>query len=223
MARQRWDQRFFASTRGRVVMLLRRSAHTVNELAGELELTDNAVRAHLTTLERDGLVQQEGLRRGAGKPSYAYELSPAAEALFPKAYASVLTAVVDVVREKRGEDETRQMLRSAGARLADPPAEDVSVDDRLVLAVQTIDSLGGLAEVQRENGHYLLRGRACPLADVVSQSPDACLLAESLLAASTGLRVCERCDHESDPPRCCFELRTVSNGQQSGQQDERGE
>ncbi|MCO5176245.1 MAG: ArsR family transcriptional regulator [Thermomicrobiales bacterium] len=209
MARQRWDQRFFASTQGRVVMLLRRSAHTVNELAGELDLTDNAVRAHLTTLERDGLVQQEGLRRGAGKPSYAYELSPAAEELFPKAYASVLTAVVDVVREERGDDETRQMLLSAGERLAAPPAADASVDERVALAVQAIDALGGLAEVEADGDVVMLRGRACPLADVVSQSPDACLLAQSLLATATGLQVCECCDRTSDPPRCCFQLSSA--------------
>jgi predicted ArsR family transcriptional regulator len=48
------NQRFFASTRGRIVTLLRRSSHTVEELAQALDLTDNAVRAHLATLERDG-------------------------------------------------------------------------------------------------------------------------------------------------------------------------
>ena len=37
---------------------------TVNELAEELELTDNAVRAHLLSLERDGLIKQSGIQRG---------------------------------------------------------------------------------------------------------------------------------------------------------------
>jgi predicted ArsR family transcriptional regulator len=52
------DERFFDSTRGQIVMMLRGATRTVDELAKELELTDNAVRAHLTTLERDGLVKQ---------------------------------------------------------------------------------------------------------------------------------------------------------------------
>ena len=56
------DQRFLESTRGRIVTLLRGSPRTVKELATGLELTDNAVRAHLTTLERDGLVQVATLR-----------------------------------------------------------------------------------------------------------------------------------------------------------------
>lgn len=86
----RWDQRFFASTRGQVVALLRRSSRTVEELAQALGLTDNAVRAHLAALERDGLARQHGVRRGGGKPAYAYELTTEAERLFPKAYVPVL-------------------------------------------------------------------------------------------------------------------------------------
>src|ERR671928_1702040 len=83
MAGARWDKRFFASTRGRIVALLRRTARTVDELAAALDLTDNAVRAHLATLERDGLVEQQGVRRGAGKPAAAYALTLEAEHLFP--------------------------------------------------------------------------------------------------------------------------------------------
>ena len=81
------NQKFFQSTRGRIVRLLRRSGRTVEELAQALNLTDNGVRVHLTTLERDGIVQQRGLVHrgsGGGKPAYIYELTPQEE-LFPKA------------------------------------------------------------------------------------------------------------------------------------------
>ena len=72
------------STRGRIVSLLRGKVSTVNELAQELGLTDNAVRAHLLSLERDGLVRQSGVQRGYRKPHFAYELTPEAESLFPR-------------------------------------------------------------------------------------------------------------------------------------------
>src|SRR5574340_12073 len=61
-----WYARFMTSTRGRLLSLLRRQAHTVEELAQRLGLSDNAVRAHLATLERDGLVEQRGVRRDGG-------------------------------------------------------------------------------------------------------------------------------------------------------------
>ena len=42
------NERFFTSTRGHIVTLLRRAGHTVDELAQELKLTDNAIRSHLS-------------------------------------------------------------------------------------------------------------------------------------------------------------------------------
>ncbi len=50
-----WRRRLLASTRGKILALLRADSHTVNELAEALELIDNTVRSHLTSLERDGL------------------------------------------------------------------------------------------------------------------------------------------------------------------------
>jgi predicted ArsR family transcriptional regulator len=66
--------RFFGTTRGQLTALLRRGARTVEELAASLELTDNAIRNHLSSLERDGLVRQAGVRRGpgAGKPAVLF-------------------------------------------------------------------------------------------------------------------------------------------------------
>ena len=56
-----WRDRLFKSTRGKILELLRTRECTVNELADALHLTDNAVRAHLASLERDRLVVQSGM------------------------------------------------------------------------------------------------------------------------------------------------------------------
>ena len=62
-----WEEKFFESTRGRMVTLLRRSGRTVEELARGLALTYNGIRAHLAVLERDAIVRQRGsVRRGSG-------------------------------------------------------------------------------------------------------------------------------------------------------------
>src|SRR5687768_15273411 len=90
----------FETTRGRLLLLLCRGPRTVNELMGELGVTDNAVRAQLTTLQQTGLVRQVGLRPGTRKPHAEYELTPKARELFPRAHEPVLRALVDVLRER---------------------------------------------------------------------------------------------------------------------------
>src|SRR5215472_15001939 len=112
------NQRFFASTRGKIVTLLRRGCRTVEELAEALNLTDNAVRAHLIALERDGLVQQRGQRRSSSKPASTYDLTPAAEDLFPKAYAQVLDELLNVLHEQMTPDSIAAVMHTTGRRLA---------------------------------------------------------------------------------------------------------
>ena len=111
------DRQFFESTRGRVVSLLRRVGLTVDELAKAVGLTNNGVRAHLATLERDGLVRQRGTVRpasGGGKPAYVYELTPEAEALFPRAYEPVLGRLLDVLSDELGPQESEALLGGWG-------------------------------------------------------------------------------------------------------------
>ena len=74
-----WRERLFKSTRGKILDLLRTKERTVNELAAEVRLTDNAVRAHLANLERDRLVAQSGIKAGVRKPHITYALGPDAD------------------------------------------------------------------------------------------------------------------------------------------------
>lgn len=206
----RWDERFFSSTRGRIVALLRRASHTVDELAQALGLTDNAVRAHLATLERDGLVYQSGLRRGAGKPAYAYTLTPEAERLFPKAYGQLLHTLLDVLAERLPSGELEGILREVGRRAAQPYAAGaVDARGRVARALEVIQELGGLAEAEVVDGRVLIRGFSCPLAEALPGHPEVCALAAALLSEIVGAPVQERCAREA-PPRCRFEVALES-------------
>jgi predicted ArsR family transcriptional regulator len=198
------NQRFFASTRGQIITILRRSSRTVDELAQALDLTDNAIRAHLVTLERDGIVQQHGMRRGSGKPAYAYDLAPEAEQLFPKAYGPVLQNVLEVLSERMPTDEVETLLREAGRRIAagwNVPSGNLRM--RLEAAVEVLNELGGMAELEEGDGHYCIRGYSCPLATVVPGHPAVCRLAETLLTELVGVPVQEHCDN-AELPRCRF-------------------
>ena len=94
-----WRRRLLKSTRGKILELLRGKERTVNELAAALRLTDNAVRAHLLSLERDGLVKQSGIQHGFRKPHATYALTADAEQIFPKAYGPLLDLVLTVISQ----------------------------------------------------------------------------------------------------------------------------
>lgn len=208
MRTSRFDERFFESTRGRIIKLVRGTASTVNELAAALGLTDNAVRAHLLSLERDGLVRQSGTQRGARKPHFSYELTPEAEHLFPKAYDVLLNRLITVLKGQLEPDAVADMLRDVGRSLADTQVEDRPGDDmdsRLARALRVLEAIGGSATVTREDGGAVIRSRGCPLASAVAEHPEVCRLAEALVAEIVGAEVHERCDREGSP-KCRFEI-----------------
>jgi predicted ArsR family transcriptional regulator len=195
-------------------MLLRRAGFTVDELARELDLTNNGVRAHLAVLERDGIVRQRGsVRRssGGGKPAYVYELTQEGENLFPKAYEPALRRLLDILSERLGSEESEALLKSVGRRLAEE--HSVRTNDahaRLESAVEIFNELGGLAELQERDGTLVIRGYSCPLAGVTPDHPEVCRMAETLITELAGVPVYEHCDR-GERPRCCFEVAT-SNG-----------
>lgn len=202
------DERFFESTRGRIVSLLRGSSGTVTEMAERLGLTDNAVRAHLLTLERDGLVRQSGVQRGARKPHFSYELTSEAELLFPKAYDTLLNQLITVLKGQLPHEMLEEVLREAGRSLASAHSSGASADDmesRINNAVRVLEALGGSPHVEKNEETVAIKSGSCPLAHAVKEHPEVCKLAETLVAEIIGRPVRESCER-SGTPRCRFEL-----------------
>lgn len=202
------DERFFDSTRGRVVGLLRGKACTVNDLAENLGLTDNAVRAHLLSLERDGLVRQRGVQRGARKPHFAYELTDEAERLFPKAYDALLNQLITTLKGRLPPSAIEDVLREVGRSLAGRHAADgasVDLESRLQNALEVLKAIGGTPSVEREGDKISIRSGGCPLAAAVVEHPEVCEVAEALVAEIVGLPVRESCER-AESPRCRFEI-----------------
>lgn len=220
-----WDQRFFATTRGRLLSHLRHGEATVDELAHALDLTDNGIRAQLALLERDGLVCEDGVRRTAGsrKPSLLYRLAPGADRLFPKPYGHVLGALLAVMGERIGRAHVEAAVREVGRRLAGEigvPAREGGAtvgepggrngDDtraRLAAAVEGLHALGGVAEVVEDDAGLAIRGVGCPLAAVVADHAEICGLTEAFIGTISGLTVCQHCER-GPSPRCRFDVVT---------------
>ncbi|MBO0780215.1 MAG: ArsR family transcriptional regulator [Ktedonobacteraceae bacterium] len=201
-----WKHNFFASTRGQILVLLRRASSTVDEIAQALHVTDNAIRVHLAALERDGLVRQCGVRRAHAKPAYVYELTAEAENLFPKAYSFVLDQLLEALKEYMEPETLEALMRTVGQRLATQwKKADGDIQQRLQRAVGVLNEFGGLAELEQEGERYLIRGYRCPLAAVVPENPQVCHLVATLLTEIVDVPVQERCQG-GEIQQCCFVL-----------------
>src|SRR5438067_1756660 len=138
------------STRMEVLELLRRRGRSSAEtIANDLGVTPNAVRQHLTNLERDGLVVSQPERSGRGRPSLLFALTERADAVFPKRYGQLATMVLQEVQDMGGPDALDEVFARVAARHATAIEKDLQgldFDDKLRRVVAWIRRAGTLAE-----------------------------------------------------------------------------
>jgi predicted ArsR family transcriptional regulator len=204
------SQLFPESTRGRIVAVLRRGAATVDDIASDLGLSDNAVRVQLTRMERDNVVRRVGLHRRTTRPSHLYELTPAVIQLLSRAYVPFLTAVIRTITARHTAKELQSLMREAGKELAEGFRSHVASHSSLVAQLAAASEIlnkefGALTTVERMDGQLAIRGHGCPLAALTGTHPGVCLAIESLLAALLDRRV-RQCCSQKHPPQCCFRV-----------------
>lgn len=105
-------QQLLDTSRGRIVMLLRQGNLTADDIASKLKLTASAVRAQLTGMERDGVVQRVGQPPGATRPSQVFELTPDRVRFVSRLMNEQLGAITEV------EGNGAFVIRGAGCPLA---------------------------------------------------------------------------------------------------------
>ena len=199
----------FGSRRLEVVDLLRRGIRTVAEMAKHLHLTDNAVRSHLSLLEKRGLVRRSGLEKGVSRPHVLFQLTSETTELFPHAYDAVLRDLIAAMKRRLQPDIVTQLLQLAGAKLARrfPNREKKeSVLKRTRSAVRILNRLGGSARLHRQQGILTIRSSSCPLSAVVREHRETCALVEKFLSRLCGTRVEETCAR-GKTPQCHFQLQ----------------
>jgi predicted ArsR family transcriptional regulator len=207
MMRTKLDSRFFESTRGKIVIALRDASRTVNELADAMKLSDNAVRAHLLTLERDGLVEAGGTVKGYRKPHFVYRLTAEARHVFPKFYDSLFNRLLDSLKRRMSPISVGTVLEEVGRDMALSKAADISQtrEERVGNALTALRELGGAATAVSEDERIVIKSTGCPFTEAVTEHPEVCKIVESLIQEIVGEPVREHCDRTA-APKCRFAI-----------------
>jgi predicted ArsR family transcriptional regulator len=153
-------------------------------LSQELGLTPNAIRQHLSALERDNLVSQQPLKTGPNRPALAFSLSSHAEQLFPKRYEILLSSLIRELVEKEGRPAVADLL----ARLGDAPAKDffeqlshLALEERIAEVGRIMEKSGSIPDWDKHGQGFVVRDYNCPYASVAKIHPEICGVQRSFL------------------------------------------
>lgn len=176
----------------KLLLLLQRdkSGLTVDELAERLSITRTAVRQHLAVLTRDGYVDQQTLRKTAGRPGHVYVLTLAGDALFPKQYSWFSSAMLHELRREHGSAGLALFLRRLASSVAsglDARVRGLSPAERVAALAQLMNELGYDARaVSAPGAPDEIVATNCVFHDLARDFPEVCHfdyeLAEKLTA-----------------------------------------
>ncbi len=195
-------------TRNRIVHLLRTRKCTVEDLAKELGITENAIRAQIALLRGEGLVEPVGEIKGTRKPALIYGSTRDVDLYFSKAYPSMLANLLDVLADQMSGKEFKSVMKKLGQKIANSkPHPARNLRERVEDAVKFYEALGGLADIEEEGERLIIRGHGCPLAEAVTAHAGICIAIESLMTELIGVPVRQRCDR-GERSNCSFEVDT---------------
>lgn len=200
------------ATRQQILDFLRQHGSAgVRDLGEFLELTPTGVRQHLTILEREGLVATREIRGRVGRPSLAYRLTPAAEALYPRSHDRLTGALLETLQRRLGEPETRAILAEAAEALARPHREQfahASAADRLTAACEVLRAQDVVVDWERDGEGFVLSERTCPYAGIEGTHPSCCELDTAYLGALTGMHIDLLTSQARGDQACTFRVTT---------------
>jgi len=192
--------------RGDVLGELKRAQPlTAKELADKLGVSANAIRHHLKELEAAAFIVYGREQRGVGAPTFAYRLSPAGEALFPRAYEATLNELLDRMAEKSGRgaavdllaDHYHELTRRVLAQL-----DGRSASERVALVARLMSEQGYMAEWQEAAGAFRLAEHNCAIRAVAERFPEVCAAEQQFLRDVLGAAV-ERRTHITSGCNAC--------------------
>jgi predicted ArsR family transcriptional regulator len=206
--------RFFQTTRGKIVAeLRRRGSACASDLARQFGLSPNAVRQQLVVLERDGLVVEKPVRRGPTKPTLEFSLTSDADKLFPQAYDKMLDAVLREVRDQFGSPAVERIFDGLSRKAVERARQKVTAQDpeqRVAQLTQMLRDSGVVAEYSLIDGGFALHEHNCPYSGVVKEHPEMCQVIHQVIDETIGGEHRQTESLATGGKECRFEMKPTA-------------
>lgn len=186
-----------------------------DQVADRVGASRTGVLQQLRTLESAGLVTRSLSRHGVGRPRHVYDLTPAAQDLFPANYGALAQSFLTAIRTIGGEalirdvfEARRQQLKTRIAnRLAERLPAGASLWEKVREVAIYEDETGYLGRATRDaDGTIRLSEHNCAISGVSGPYPIACEEELELFGEVLGARVTRECHIASGGRSCTYRV-----------------
>lgn len=201
-------------------LLRNKDGLTVQALAHTLDVSRNAVRQHLTSLERDGFVTKGRTQPSGGRPEQLYVLTAEGSEQFPRQYSWFSELLLQLLQAQPGDSSLDQKLadmgRTVAASLAARLTGEPGSAERIAAIAQIMRELGYDAVPKIENGEPVIEAHNCVFHKLAAKSPEVCSFDIALLSAASGSPVEHRTCMVRGGDACRFRFAAESAARPTG-------
>lgn len=168
---------------------------SVDELSKGLEITRNAVRQHLASLEGAGLITAGATRpSGGGRPQQLYVLTELGNESFPRQYSWLAQLVVASVQREEGSKNMSKRLKDIGAGVArqirGQYPELTTHEEKVDKLAEVMDQLGYNArKATLAGGEAVIEADNCVFHQMAVKDLEICDLDKGLMETFTDSEV----------------------------------
>jgi len=202
----------YRGAKGAILVELKKApARTARELARVLGMALNTVRTHLKELEGERVVEYERVHRGVGAPGFAWRLTAAGEALFPRRYEATLLQLLDYVVAREGRGAAVRVLEGQFEALAGRVEAELAgaetPEARMGVLARALSEQGFMAEGSATFCCGTLVAHNCAIRAVAERFPEICAAEARLLERTLAGRVERRAHLLAGDCACEYKIR----------------
>ena len=173
-------------------LLRHKAGAAIDELAQAVRVTRTAVRQHLASLLRDGLVATGATRASGGRPQQLYLLTGEGKEAFPRHYSWFAQLLVEGIEKEHGTGGLRARLGRIAATVVvqlkrQRPVDHAALANKVQALSELMDDLGYDARTAQDAAPTI-EADNCVFHELAMRNPEVCQFDLALLSGYTGAK-----------------------------------
>ncbi len=166
------------------LLLATKSGLCIDEIAEQQEISRNAVKQHMTALEKNLLIKTAHLKITKGRPARNYVLTEQGINHFSKQYSWFCNLVLTELKEEMGSDAFADFMKRLGRKIAHSLAfqfTDKNAEQKTEILATIMQNLGYQVTIEKTANNATISAINCVFHDLAQEHLELCEFDRALI------------------------------------------
>ncbi len=166
------------------LLLGNKTGLSIDQIAESFGISRNAVKQHMSVLEKDQLIAAAHWNATKGRPVRQYILTDQGINHFSKQYSWFCNLVLSELKQEMGSDQFTAFIQRMGRKIADSLAPQFSgktAAEKAEILVSIMQDLGYQVSVEQSGGQAIISAINCVFHDLAMEHTELCEFDRTLI------------------------------------------